>query len=133
VGRLSGVAAFSAVKPGLLRPNSTGLYIPVDISIVDTSVTAGDPNVKELVKLKNDAIIADITSANATRASEIDRILVRGGSPDKDINAKVTSTLSRNGVVFPLELPSITIKKGTTGENTVILFQLSGIGANLKQ
>ncbi|MGO7983347.1 hypothetical protein ACC691_36450, partial [Rhizobium johnstonii] len=48
-----------------------------------------------------------------------------------DVDARLTLTFNRNGVRFPVEMPTVTIPKGRAGATALVTITPGGVDANL--
>ncbi|MCM4161762.1 M23 family metallopeptidase [Antarcticibacterium flavum] len=112
----------------IIRPKSSSIFIPVDALIKEAMTNDEKLSIK--IYLKNGTIVESLTTEISV--SNITKISVKGSHPDKDILGKVTLTLSKNGVIFPLELPTVTVNKGSN-ETIIVVVNNAGINKNLKE
>lgn len=125
--RLSGL-----LNRSVLRRTSASLFLPADVIVDAAEVESGDTVLQVSLK-RSDGTTADIEGAGAAvPLSQVTSILLRGSNADHDVTAEVTLTLDRNGVRFPVELPAVTVIKGTSSTELVKV-AAGGINANLRQ
>jgi N-acetyl-anhydromuramyl-L-alanine amidase AmpD len=117
---------------GVVRSNSSSLFVPSDVKLINAEVNSAAGDSLSPVFYKRDGSAITDLSGNQVALSDIARIAVRGSSANTDITAAVALTLIRNSVVFPLELPAVTIVKGAT-ETRVVQINVAGADVNLKQ
>jgi hypothetical protein len=108
------------------------LFVSSDVKLInaDVNATAGQ-SLTPIFYKRDGTSVADL-SGQQVALSDIARVAIRDSSPNADIEASVALTLIRNSVVFPLELPSVTIVKGAA-ETRVVQINLAGADVNLKQ
>lgn len=123
--RLSSFFGTRAVRRG-----SQSLFVPSDVRIEEGAVQSTVRAIKLAFILRDGTRIVDLSSSIAM--SEVDRIAVVGSDPAADVAATGVLALSRNGIVFPLELPTVTVAKGTT-ETKLIDVRAAGADVNLVQ
>jgi hypothetical protein len=117
----------------IVRRNSAALYLPADV-LIDEVMVSGEAALKPVFYRREGGRMANLTQPDslALPLTEISRISISGSDPDSDIDAIVTLTLSKNGVRFPLELPTVRVAKGTRQETRVVQLKVGGINPNLK-
>ncbi|MET0156242.1 MAG: hypothetical protein ABW189_09115 [Rickettsiales bacterium] len=128
--RISGL-----LNRGILRKNSNAIYLPTDVSI-EGSVIAGAGNTAlSVVYHKQSGSATTVASSdNPVHMSDLTRIGIKGHNPERNLTVAVTLTLNRNGVRFPLELPTVTVHGGISTEETkLVRVKPGGVNANLKQ
>jgi hypothetical protein len=128
IARLSGLLNLS-----VLRPSSNAIYLPTDVTVDGGMVSAGGTPMKIVFHTHQGATLNTIPTARPLAMSEVSRIGITGSSTERDISAVVTLTINRNGVRFPLELPTVTVKKGSGDETRVVQVKPGGVNTNLKQ
>ncbi len=128
VSRLSGLLNFS-----VLRANSNAIYLPTDVTVEGGAVSSGGTPMKIVFHTHQGATVEIVSSDSPLALSEVSRVGIVGASPERNISAIVTLTINRNGVRFPLELPSVTIAKGPSVETPVVQIKPGGVNKNLKQ
>ena len=102
---------------------------PSDVRIVDGQVRSSAGDAISLVYQRADGSrITDLTLSVAL--AEIARIGLVGSSSTSAVEATATLTLARNGVVFPLELPTVTVDRGAA-ETPLIRIQAASADVNL--
>jgi hypothetical protein len=117
---------------GVVRPNSPSVFVPSDVKLIDAQVnSAAGESLSPIFYKRNGSAITNL-SGNQVALGDIARVAIRGSSANADIEASVTLTLIRNSVVFPLELPAVTIVKGAT-ETRVVQINVGAADVNLKQ
>jgi hypothetical protein len=126
--RLAGLLNLS-----VLRPTSSSLFLPTDVLVEDASVDAEGTAVKVIFRNVQGNIISSISRETPVSMKDVGRISLSGSNASKDIQADVVLTLNRNGVRFPVELPSVTIAKGTTAETRLVQVKVGGADVNLKK
>ncbi|HSV65019.1 MAG TPA: hypothetical protein VLJ59_03800 [Mycobacteriales bacterium] len=126
--RLSGL-----LNLNVLRPLTNSLYLPTDVLVEGGAVESAGADVKIVFRDLNGAKITTVGPDSPVPMSQVGRIAVTGSSTERDIDATVTLTLNRNGVRFPVELPTIRIRKGKAGQTPVVQVKPGGVNVNLKQ
>ena len=112
-----------------LRRGSESLFIPSDVRIVDGQVRSAAGDATTLTYQRADGSrITDLTLSVAV--AEIARISLTGSSATSAVEATATLTLARNGVIFPLELPTVTVDRGSA-ETPLIRIQAASADVNL--
>lgn len=112
-----------------LRRGSESLFVPADVRIVEGAVRSPAGDAITLTYHRADGSrIADLTLS--LPLAEISRISLTGSSATTDIEATATLTLARNGVVFPIELPTVTVQRGSA-ETRLIRIQAASADVNL--
>ena len=117
----------------VFRASSPSLYLPTDVTIVDSSVASEEPTIKETFHLLNGTTSQDPSATNSIAITEVASITLKGGNNDKAVSAVVHLSLSRNGVIFPMELPQIDVPKANRLDINVVSVKGGGIGANAKK
>lgn len=126
--RLSGL-----LNLAVLRADSNAIYLPTDVTVEGGVVSAGGAPMKSVFHTQEGTTVNTVSAEHPLAMSEVSRIGITGSSTERDISATVTLTLNRNGVRFPLELPAVTVTKGTTNETRVVQVKPGGVNTNLKQ
>jgi len=121
------------VNRPILRSDSASMYLPTDVVIEGIVVSSGSITIQFVLYTLSGTTVKTVDAAHPVPMSNISRLALIGSSPDLDVPVTVTLTLNRNGVRFPLELPRVTIPKGTTTETPVVQIKPGGVDANLKQ
>ena len=133
----SQIATLSArFRRDVVGKSSNHLYIPSDCVIEQVVVgmqPAGTPVPTFFLQLQGGTLVESVSASVPADLHSIAAIGVTGGFPDKDAVAKVTITMNRNGVRFPLSLPDVTVKKGTTGRTKIVNVKTGVIDVNLRQ
>lgn len=120
----------SFFKTSSVRRGSQSLFVPSDVRIEEGAVQSPVRAIKLAFFLRDGTRIVDLSSSIAM--SEVDRIAIAGSDPAADVAATGVLALSRNGIVFPLELPTVTVAKGAT-ETRLIDVRAAGADVNLLQ
>jgi hypothetical protein len=112
-----------------LRRGSESLFVPSDVRIVDGAVrsAAGDAVTLRYHRADGSAI-TDLTLS--VPLAEIARVTLAGSSATAAVEATATLTLARNGVVFPIELPTVTVDRGSA-ETPLIRIEAASADVNL--
>lgn len=113
-----------------VRRNSQSLFVPSDVQVEEGAVQSTVRTIKLVFVLRDGTRIVDLSASVAL--SEVDRIALLGSNPAADTPATAVLALSRNGVVFPLELPTVTVEKGAQ-ETKLIDVRAAGADVNLVQ
>lgn len=113
-----------------VRRGSQSLFVPSDVRIEEGAVQSTVRAIKLAFILRDGTRIVDLSSGIAM--SEVDRIAIVGSDPAADVAATGVLALSRNGIVFPLELPTVTVAKAAT-ETKLIDVRAAGADVNLVQ
>jgi hypothetical protein len=116
-----------------LRPDSTALYLPTDVTLEGAIVSGGDIPLTVVFYKRQGGSVKEVSTSSPLALSDVSRIAISGSSASNDIAATVTLTVNRNGVRFPVDLPAVQIAKGTPGETRVALVSPGGVNSNLKQ
>ena len=123
--RLSSFFGTSTVRRG-----SQSLFVPSDVRIEEGAVQSPVRAIKLVFVLRDGTRITDLSASVAL--ADVDRIAIVGSDPVADAAATGVLALSRNGIVFPLELPTVTVAKGAT-ETRLIDVRAAGADVNLTQ
>jgi hypothetical protein len=123
--RLSSFFGTSTVRRG-----SQSLFVPSDVRIEEGAVQSPVRAIKLAFILRDGTRIVDLSASIAM--AEVDRIAMVGSDPAAAVAATGVLALSRNGIVFPLELPTVTVAKGAT-ETKLIDVRAAGADVNLVQ
>jgi len=121
--RLSSFFGTSTVRRG-----SQSLFVPSDVRIEEGAVQSPVRAIKLVFVLRDGTRITDLSASVAL--ADVDRIAILGSDPVADVAATGVLALSRNGIVFPLELPTATVAKGAT-ETRLIDVRAAGADVNL--
>lgn len=113
-----------------VRRNSQSLFVPSDVRVEEGAVQSTVRTIRMVFVLRDGTRITDLSASIAL--SEVDRIALSGSAPAADVAATGVLALSRNGIVFPLELPTVTVARGTT-ETKLIDIRAAGADVNLTQ
>jgi murein DD-endopeptidase MepM/ murein hydrolase activator NlpD len=112
----------------IFRPRSSSVFLPSETVLIEANLTSNDTKFsldyvtkegKKLAQLAQPVALTDLKSINIK------------GSSNSDQEVAVVLTLSKNGVVFPLQFPAVVIPKNTP-ETIVMEFVNGGINANLR-
>jgi hypothetical protein len=119
----------SILGTGALRRGSESLFVPSDVRVVDGAVSspAGDA-IRLSYNRADGTSITDLTLS--VPLAEIASISLTGSSATAAVEATATLTLARNGVIFPLELPTVTVDRGSASTPLVRL-QAASADVNL--
>lgn len=123
--RLSSFFGTSTVRRG-----SQSLFVPSDVRIEEGAVQSPVRAIKLVFVLRDGTRITDLSASVAL--ADVDRIAIVGSDPVADVTATGVLALSRNGIVFPLELPTVTVAKGAA-ETRLIDVRAAGADVNLTQ
>lgn len=122
IGSLLGASPF--------RRGSESLFVPADVRVVDAeAISVAGNKIALEIHLKDGTKTSQLQLSIAL--SEVDRFSLRG-SGDTDVEVTVALTLSRNGVIFPLDLPTVTVKKGAS-ETRLMTMRAASADVNLVQ
>lgn len=113
-----------------VRRGSQSLFVPSDVRVEEGAVQSTSRALKLVFILRNGTRIVDLNASIAL--ADVDRIAVLGSEAAADVAATAVLALSRNGIVFPLELPTVTVIKGTP-ETRLISVRAAGADVNLIQ
>jgi hypothetical protein len=127
-GAASKLSAF--FKTATVRRNSQSLFVPSDVRVEEGAVQSSARALKLVFVLRDGTRISDLSASVAL--AEVDRIAISGSDAAADVAATGVLALSRNGIVFPLELPTVTVTKGAT-ETKLIDIRAAGADVNLIQ
>ncbi|KAE8764007.1 hypothetical protein [Georgenia thermotolerans] len=114
---------------GAVRRGSESLFVPSDVRLVDGRVDSTAGAAVTLVFHRADGSAVSDLSLSVPLA-EIERITLTGGGATSAVEATATLTLARNGVVFPLELPTVTVERGAS-ETPLVRLQAASADVNL--
>ncbi|MBK6539022.1 MAG: hypothetical protein IPG09_15060 [Ignavibacteria bacterium] len=92
---------------------SSSSFLPNDVLIEDATVDAEGTQVNTIFKDSKNKVIENPSADSPIQMNNVGRIGLSGSNPKKDITAEVVLTLNRNGVRFPIKLPSVLITKNT--------------------
>ena len=126
--RLSGL-----LNRAVLRQDSASIYLPTDVSIEGVLVDAGGAPVTVVFGLRGGGVDTSVSAADPLPLNDVTRIALTGSSPERDATVRVTLTVNRNGVRFPIELPAVTVAKARTAETPLVTVEPGGVNANLKR
>ena len=126
--RLSGL-----LNRAVLRQDSASIYLPTDVSIEGVLVDAGGAPVTVVFGLRGGGVDTSVSATDPLPLTDITRIALTGSSPERDATVRVTLTVNRNGVRFPIELPAVTVAKARTAETPLVTVEPGGVNANLKR
>jgi hypothetical protein len=122
IGSLLGASPF--------RRGSESLFVPADVRVVDAeAISSAGNRIGLVIHLKDGTRTTQLQLSIAL--SEVDRFSL-SGSGDTDVEVTVALTLSRNGVIFPLDLPTVTVKKGAS-ETRLMTMRAASADVNLVQ
>lgn len=127
-GAASKLSAF--FKTATVRRNSQSLFVPSDVRVEEGAVQSTVRSLKLAFVLRDGTRITDLSASVAL--AEVDRIAISGSDSAADVPATGVLALSRNGIVFPLELPTVTVAKGAV-ETKLIDVRAAGADVNLIQ
>ena len=96
-------------------------------------ISAGGATVGAVFHLRSGESDTSVSAADPLSLNDIVRISLTGSASDRDVTTTETLTINRNGVRFPLELPTVDIAKGETGETPLVTVHPGGVNANIKQ
>jgi hypothetical protein len=117
-----------------LRQGSESLFVPADVTVADGEVraaTTADRPLTLVLHRKDGSQTTDLSGVSFP-LSDVTAIAIRGSATNADVVAGVMLTLARNGVVFPLELPGVTLPRGST-ETRLVEVRAAGADVNLVQ
>ncbi|WP_377641822.1 hypothetical protein [Oryzobacter terrae] len=117
----------SILGTGSMRRGSESLFVPSDVRVVDGMVSSPAGDAISLAYQRADGSTVTDLSLSVPLA-EIARISLSGSSQTSAVEATATLTLARNGVLFPLELPTVTVERGST---STPLIRLQGASADV--
>jgi hypothetical protein len=117
---------------GIVRGNSPSLFLPSDVKVMDAEVHSTSGQALTPVFYRRDGTQQPDLTGTPVALSDIARIAIRGSNANGDVDASVALTLIRNGVVFPLQLPAVTVPKGAA-ETRVVQINAGGGDVNLQQ
>ena len=126
------VSLTSVLGGGIVRRNSPSLFVPSDVRLMDAEVHSASGQALTPIFYRRDGTHLTDLPGSPVALSDTTRVAIRGSNADTDVDASVVMTLIRNGVIFPLELPAITIPKGAL-ETRVVQIKAAGGDVNLKQ
>lgn len=127
-GAASKLSAF--FKTPTVRRNSQSLFVPSDVRVEEGAIQSTARALKLVFILRDGTRIVDLSASIAL--AEVDRIAISGSDAAADVAATGVLALSRNGIVFPLELPTVTVAKGSA-ETKLIDVRAAGADVNLIQ
>jgi hypothetical protein len=113
-----------------VRRNSQSLFVPSDVRVEEGAMQSPVRAIKLAFVLRDGTRIIDLSASVAL--AEVDRIAIVGSDPAADVAATGVLALSRNGIVFPLELPTVTVARAAQ-ETKLIDVRAAGADVNLVQ
>lgn len=113
-----------------VRRGSQSLFVPSDVRVEEGAVQSPVRAIKLVFILRDGTRIVDLKASIAL--ADVARIAIVGSDPAADVAATGVLALSRNGIVFPLELPTITVLKGAQ-ETKLLAIRAAGADVNLVQ
>lgn len=113
-----------------VRRGTQSLFVPSDVRVEEGAVQSPVRAIKLLFVLRDGTRITDLSASIAL--ADVDRIAISGSDPVADVAATAVLALSRNGIVFPLELPTVTVTKGAQ-ETKLVDIRAAGADVNLIQ
>lgn len=122
----------SLLNLSVLHTSSSSLFLPNDVLIEDATVDAEGTQVNTIFKDSKNKVIENPSADSPIQMNNVGRIGLSGSNPKKDITAEVVLTLNRNGVRFPIKLPSVLITKNTKKETKLVQIKVYGADVNLK-
>ncbi len=117
----------------VLRPTTNSLYLPTDVLVEDGAIEADGAPLKVVFRNLQGTQLADVSPDAPVAMNNLSKIAITGSSSERDVDATITLTLNRNGVRFPVQLPSVRVAKGTGGQTPVVQIKAGGVNVNLKQ
>lgn len=120
--RLSGLLNRAA-----LRQDSASIYLPTDVSIEGVLVDAGVAPVTVVFGLRGEGVDTSVSATDPLPLDDVTRIALTVSSPEWDATVRVTLTVNRNGVRFPIELPAVTVAKARTAETPLVTVEPGGV------
>lgn len=117
----------------ILRRDSTSIYLPTDVIVESVSIAADGAPVSPAFHLLAGGLDTSVNAGDPLPLADVAAIGLTGSSADRDVAATMTLIVNRNGVRFPIELPTVTIARGTAGETRLVTVRPGGVNANLKQ
>lgn len=113
-----------------VRRNSQSLFVPSDVRVEEGAVQSSARAIKLVFVLRDGTRITDLSASIGL--AEVDRMAIVGSDPAADVAATGVLALSRNGIVFPLELPTVTVAQAAQ-ETKLIDVRAAGADVNLVQ
>lgn len=126
VSSIAGLLSFA-----VLRAGSNAIHLPTDVWIEDAMVSTSGASLSLALHLVGGATVSDVSPGNPISVTKVSRIGVKGLNSGGQVDVTVTLTLNRAGVRFPIELPSVRIAKGFSGETRIVKFTPGGVNANV--
>lgn len=118
------------LKSPTIRRGSQSLFVPSDVRIEEVAVQSTSRTIRLALILRDGTRVTNLTTG--VPMAEVDRISLEGSDAAADVQATGVLALSRNGIVFPLELPTVTVPK-STAETRLIDVRAAGADVNLVQ
>jgi hypothetical protein len=112
------------------RRGSQSLFVPADVRVEEGAIQTTAREVRLVLVLRDGTRITDLSASVAL--ADVARIAISGSSAAADVDATGVLTLSRNGILFPLELPTVRVVKGSS-ETKVLDIRAAGADVNLTQ
>ncbi len=113
-----------------VRRGSQSLFVPSDVRIEEGALQSPVRAMKLVFVMRDGTRITDLSASIAL--ADVDRIGIVGSDPVADVAATGVLALSRNSIVFPLELPTVSVTKGAQ-ETKLIDVRAAGADVNLIQ
>lgn len=116
----------------LLRADSPSLYLPNDLWVEGAQVEADGASLSVHFTTSGGASVTGVSSEQPLELATVASIRLAGSSSERDVTARVTLTLRRNGLRFPVQLPQVTVPKQHPGTIEVVGVRTGGVSENLK-
>ena len=107
--------------------DSLCIYLPTDVSIEGVLVDAGVAPVTVVFGLRGEGVDTSVSATDPLPLDDVTRIALTVSSPERDATVRVTLTVNRNGVRFPIELPAVTVAKARTAETPLVTVEPGGV------
>lgn len=117
-------------RTSTVRRGSQSLFVPSDVRVEEGAVQSPVRAIKLVFVLRDGTKIMDLSTSIAL--ADVDRIAISGSDPATNVSATGVLALSRNAIVFPLELPTVTVATGAQ-ETKLIDVRAAGADVNLVQ
>lgn len=123
----------SLLSRSVLRPGSTAIHLPTDVVVEGVTVNAGGAPVTPVFHMHGGSTDTSVSANDPLALRDVVRISLRGSSPERDVSVTVVLTANRNGVRFPIELPTVRVAKSSRQETRLVTISAGGVDTNLKQ
>ncbi|MEL6195652.1 MAG: N-acetylmuramoyl-L-alanine amidase [Myxococcota bacterium] len=120
------------LRQEVFRRNSTSMFLPNDAVVEGVSIEAGEADLKVVFETLDGNTESEPSGAEPLPLREVRRIRLEGDSADADETASVVLTLNRNGLRFPIELPTVGVVKGSGRSTRLVEVRDKSVDDSLK-